>query len=90
LPGTGLSFRQDDLDFFALQLLPPILSNDSVTSPVPLVDRALSVLAVFGAQQSVLTTLGWTGHNAGRRNASDLSRFEAIQRIVLCITNVAK
>lgn len=90
MPGIGLSFRQDDLDFFALQLLPPILSNDSVTSSVPLVDRILSVLSVFGARQSVLATLGWTGHNVQCRNASDLSRFEAIQRIVLCITNMAK
>ena len=90
MPSIGLSFRQDDLDLSALQILPHILSNDSVISPVPLVGRVLSVLGAFGAQPSILTELGWTGHNAQRRETSDLIRSEAIQRIVLCIMDVAK
>jgi len=57
---------------------------------VPLVGRVLSVLGAFGAQPSILTELGWTGHNAQRRETSDLIRSEAIQRIVLCIMDVAK
>lgn len=85
----ALSYREDDLDRLTLQLIPHILSNDTVETPVLLFDNILSTLCALGIEASILDKLAWVGHKSQRRGASDPVRSEMIQRLVICTTDVA-
>jgi hypothetical protein len=87
---VAISHGEDDLILSALRLLPHILRNDTVTSPVVLFERVLSILCVFGTQPTTLERLGWIVQHGQWRGVSDEVRLKVIERVVFCIMEVAK
>ncbi|KXN85385.1 hypothetical protein AN958_11485 [Leucoagaricus sp. SymC.cos] len=86
----ALPYREDDLDLSALRLLPHILRSDTIKTPVLLFERVLATLCSLGAAPSVLEKLGWTIKPELQRSVSNALRSQVVERLVLCITDVAR
>ncbi|KAJ3568393.1 hypothetical protein NP233_g5742 [Leucocoprinus birnbaumii] len=86
----AFSHREDDLDLSALRLIPHVLSNGTVVSPVLTFDNILSTLCDYGVDTSVLDQLGWIKHNPQCHSASSHLRSEVLQRLAFCIADITK